>query len=1038
MHKEIPLEWLRALALIQRPDAFITTEAQTAGHPYAEILRAALRAGVAGILAVAGVPSAAIVYLPEESGKEASEELRNIYKMLWNQGTLDYLLVIRTKIVSLHSLWVSPDAALMDISGPHKSPTLIDDFELLAKASALEEIITGIESGRFFATHKKQFVPEDRIDTILVGDLIAIRDRLLLESNSPEAISQVHEALLQVIFLRYLWDRGILTPAYLIEYGEGNIFTLHDLLLHSPTGFTRLLAQLEQDLNGSLFTPENPFWHNSASVLSQFIEGLTSFGKAPGQDQGRLISLYQFQHIPVELLSEIYDRFLDEEGDRKSAGAFYTPRRLAALVIDQVWEDLQEVLGQGRMPLVLDPACGSGVFLATLFQRIAEYQDEPDWEDLKHIAWCLHGMDISETAVRISTFSLSLALLGKREPREIEKHMRGQGKVLPQLWGSTLVPGDFFGLDSSDRQYDCIIGNPPWGKARGADTSGELWCKSPQRNCPTIPNRERSWPFLWKAPYHLRSGGLIAFLLPSTGFFINKLARQSLTAFLESWRIERLIDLTDLRNTLFTHAKLPGCIARIAKEKPSIPYRFEYICPKADLNSARADRILLSPDDTHYIFSHVFSGNASVVSQRIMWASSAEQRILAYIDTMSKLKDLFVDQPFKRSRDNAEDVWGIGLGFQLNNDSVSEEDRESFSRHAHLPCLKTSDFSPWVQPPVNSFCSCDIESVAWLNYTNGFYAPHIVFPRSVSKKYKKHLSVTYSEYDFCFNDSTLGIHIPNSDHDRITGKFLTAFLNSKFMAWFMGISTSLGSDRERFLPTTIIELPFPMPNELPDQLTAANIQLEIAQKIDMLFERVKCKEIISSQENFPPVSDKNSINKLIYAYLGLKEYEEAIIEEHMDLVRPAMHPSRNTFPCLWELAEKEHWECYCEALGTALTSAMRKGVEVVATIVGQSHDALLVRITRIRNDSTKKASTHSEDEIPKLHEIPEDLFQKFENHYCGNLYMRRFVLNFRDGDIFILKPRQRRFWLTSSAHADADRILDEALSREVVPSREAL
>lgn len=1038
MYKEIPKEWVHTLALHQRPDAFICSEAQAVGHPYAEILRAALRAGVSGILAVGGVPSAAIVYLPEESEKATAEELRNIYKMLWNQGTLDYLLVIRPKLVSLHSLWISPDVARIADSGSRNSPTLIDDFELLAKTPALEEIITGIESGRFFATHKKQFMPAGRVDTTLVEDLIAIRNRLLVGTNDPEAVSKIHEVLLQLIFLRYLWDRGILTPRYLIDYGNGSISTLNDLLRHSPNDFTKLLTQLEQDLNGSLFTPENPFWHSSSEILSQFVEGLTSFGKSPSQDQGRLIPLYQFQHIPVELLSEIYDRFLDEEGDRKSVGAFYTPRRLAALVIDQVWEALQGVLEQGRIPLVLDPACGSGVFLVTLFQRIAEYKGEPAWEELKHIASYLHGMDISNAAVRISAFSLSLALLGKREPREIEKHMRGRGKVLPQLWGSTLQPGDFFALDSSGMKYDCIIGNPPWGKARGAETSGELWCKSPQKNCPTIPNRERSWPFLWKAPHHLRTSGLIAFLLPSTGFFINKLARKSLSTFFESWRIERLIDLTDLRNTLFSHAKLPGCIARISQEKPLTPYQFEYICPKADLNSARADRILLSPDDTHHILSHVFSNNASVISQRMMWASSVEQQVLAYIDTMPKLKNLLIDQPFKRNKSETRDVWGIGLGFQLNNESVSAEDREDFSKHALLPCLNTGNFIPWVQPPLEGFSPCKIESVAWMNYDKGFYAPHIVFPRSVSKKNKKHLAATYSEYDFCFNDSILGIHIPNTEKDKRIGKFLVVFLNSKFMAWYMNISTSLGSDRERFLPTAITSLPFPLSNELPDKRIANNIQKDIAQKLDMLFDKLKNKEFMSPQEDFPAISDKKHFDKLIYDYLGLKQHERAIIEEHMDLVRPAMHPGRNTFPCLWELAEKKHWEGYCETLGMAITNSMREGVKAFASVIGQSKDALLVHVTRFRHNDVKQDDIFRTRKIPNIYELPDNLFKNFVSHHGGNLYMRRLILNFKDGDIYILKPRLRRFWLTSAAYADADRILDEALSREAAPSKEAL
>ena len=73
-----------------------------------------------------------------------------------------------------------------------------------------------------------------------------------------------------------------------------------------------------------------------------------------------------FAAIPVEAISAIYERFL--KGSDKLEGAFYTPRFLAELVLDVALANSPSLLGLR----CLDPACGSGIFLVGLFNRMAE------------------------------------------------------------------------------------------------------------------------------------------------------------------------------------------------------------------------------------------------------------------------------------------------------------------------------------------------------------------------------------------------------------------------------------------------------------------------------------------------------------------------------------------------------------------------------------------------------------------------------------------------------------------------------------------
>src|SRR3546814_19297341 len=73
--------------------------------------------------------------------------------------------------------------------------------------------------------------------------------------------------------------------------------------------------------------------------------------------------------MSIGLISAVYDRFLKEEAEKKSAdGAFYTPMFLADIVVNQLWDELTDE--QKIHGIYCDPACGSGIFLVRLFQRL--------------------------------------------------------------------------------------------------------------------------------------------------------------------------------------------------------------------------------------------------------------------------------------------------------------------------------------------------------------------------------------------------------------------------------------------------------------------------------------------------------------------------------------------------------------------------------------------------------------------------------------------------------------------------------------------
>ena len=86
---------------------------------------------------------------------------------------------------------------------------------------------------------------------------------------------------------------------------------------------------------------------------------------------------------------------------KKTAGVFYTPSDVAEFIVRETLGEL----GQGiEYPCILDPACGSGVFLKAVLD-IARIRT-PSLNCSDFIARCLHGIDINPLAIEAACFVL--------------------------------------------------------------------------------------------------------------------------------------------------------------------------------------------------------------------------------------------------------------------------------------------------------------------------------------------------------------------------------------------------------------------------------------------------------------------------------------------------------------------------------------------------------------------------------------------------------------------------------------------------------
>ena len=131
----------------------------------------------------------------------------------------------------------------------------------------------------------------------------------------------------------------------------------------------------------------------------------------------------------------IYEGILEKNGqDKKSgAGQYFTPRALISAIVDVVDPKIGET--------VADPCCGTGGFLLAAYDHMKKQsKDSEKQKFLKNDA--LFGADNTSLVVTLASMNLYLHDIGTKKS--------------PIVYQDSL-------LDTSDKLYDVIITNPPFG-----------------------------------------------------------------------------------------------------------------------------------------------------------------------------------------------------------------------------------------------------------------------------------------------------------------------------------------------------------------------------------------------------------------------------------------------------------------------------------------------------------------------------------------------------------------------------------------------
>jgi hypothetical protein len=666
---------------------------------------------------------------------------------------------------------------------------------------------------------KKEFNNKNRINKQLLKNIVDAK-KLLVKQTLSEIY--IHNIIGRSLFLRYVIDREI------IPLNTLHIINAEDIFLNKNTLY-QAFEIIKKYFNGDLF-PVTEDEYNAISnehlstLYSLFRGGNISTG------QQSLFSFYDFSIIPIELISNIYEKFLHDGNNLKQA--HYTPLATVDLVYEQL---LGTSLSNKKTLKVLDPSCGSGIFLVAFLKKYFEkHSNKPTQKQIfKFIQKSLFGIDIDVDAIKITIFSIYVTVLEFFEKSFIQKN----NFRFPDLLNKNFFVADFFDTNADYNHilgnFDFIVGNPPWGTIKDSLPLYEAYCNN---NFHALSDKQIAQAFMYRVSDFMKPHTIVALVLPSKIFY-NIGASSFRERFLSVFDIKAIIEMSLERKKTFNGAIHPSAIVFYSKHKdkdnifthltlhPSIFYDLfkMFIFSEENIKSVKQSEII----ENHWMWKALLYGSQFDIEfiKKIKRKNSTLKEFLSSYATDFGAGCIPTNQ---KGRDLSEAIYE-NYKFLLTDD----KENTFFSNNIELINCKH----------INAYCENNFHDKGNIK---SYTAPHLLIKRGISSS---GFTVGVTEEDCIFKNSVFGIH----HESKHLLNFIAAIYNSNMYQYYAFMtSSSWGVERPEVLMAEHRQLPIPK-----------NISINIIEELSILYERLTEAEMMNHGLTGLFIENQHIINSCI-------------------------------------------------------------------------------------------------------------------------------------------------------------------------------
>jgi len=952
------------------------------------------------------------------------EHLFEVRRYIWNEDKYDlYFLFQNVKKTLFQNVKNTLTSTLCYAkSNPRKPKVTIASFKGNdADNEELEKIKKwNFDSGKFWLNYAK-FLSEiekkrARIDKKLIEQLKALKTELkkCLKSQKGNSDEIVQSLIDRTLFIKFLEDNHIINSSFYQEYFIDDFppntrYEFKYLLQndYNANAVNRLFNKINELFNNVLFRkPEIETLHLTSEVLAAIYNAIKQNDWQTGQ-----LSLFDFRFdvVPVEFISHIYEVFL--EGKQLSEGIYYTPPNLAHLIIDDT------IKGLGT---VLDPSCGSGMFLVLAFRKLLEYHPVSDKADIKEkinhknqlLKDYIFGIEKENTAWRLCLFSLYLEILKDIPPSEIKQFIEQKIKddslqpIFPHDFSDNIFEGNSLEMETSkkphsNRSFDYMVGNPPFLELKKTDVEinfinkYELEIGGEKIKAKSVIGKNQiSQAFMLKIKDLAKTDTRFGFVQNNSNFY-NEKSEKFRHFFFKHYNVENFYELSRVKNLLFRKAK-EGVVVTIFNNQASEDNHVNYYPVDMEIFSKTFDLLIIQEDKKIDIAQSDIL-NANIILRDYLVGNEYDLKLIHDIEQKSVHFENFISN---KSKDDfavglritgSDTISAVNAGHNLlsgkKQREVVAQEKTSFvstkeTSKFNLPYIEYRDVSAF-HTSIDKYIAKDdlINKRYRRNKPLSFFEGKKILLRKIPKT-KKGISffeAAYSEKTLCFPDGVFSIRLNDDKYYYL----LTAILNSELVNYYINmIALKRKGGSNPHIGKAAIEH-IPVPKYLDEDLIE-----EISDIIHQLTEdKLQYEDAI-----------KEKLNDLIYALYDLNILEIERIKHFFTEKRKVNHK---------DLKE------YQAALHETIEFFIKNKFTIESSLGTNLPFGLVV--TAIYFNQTENTSPTSQKTLQYLiNEILKKTDEKF-------LTMREMI--FCDNCIYIVKNDNFHSWSTTKAFEDGQRIL---------------
>lgn len=908
------------------------------------------------------------------------ETIAELHRKAWNMGQAPLLIIVLPDSVLIYSSYKRPQY-IQGTLDPDAG--FVEELKLFVESK--EEIdkirdysISEMLTGNYWRKHSEHFKNENRIYQDLLENLESMRERLISKGLSDNV---VHTLLIRSIFIKYLEDRkdknghNAFPKDFFSKFHPGAKNFAE--LLSDKNATEALFECLHNKFNGDLFAiseEEHLLSQNQLNMLQQMLQGNIHLKDG----QMTLWPLYSFDVIPIELVSNIYQKFIShEEKERKNkhSGSHYTPYHLVSFLMDQVipWK------GTNFNLTILDPSCGSGVFLVEAYRRLIsrKIQANPEIKlsinDLKKILRDnIYGVDINKNAIQIAALSLYLTMCDYLEPRYIWHKVKFE-----PLIGRNIFDVDFFEEDSPflNLKYDLIIGNPPW-ESQISEKTKQYLIKSNL----TVGDKQISQAFLWRVSELCKETGEICMLVSSKNLLFNrsKPNKDFRIRFFSCFDVKTVINFSAIRHILFSEAVAPPVAVIFSITKGHVD-NILYCSPKPSYTVQDDWIFTIEPQDIAHIPSRVAIED-DFIWKTAMWGTPRDFELIKKLCSHPTLRELC-----------EKNGWIYGEGF-----TVGKKDRKEDLYLYGKPYLDVAKINRYV---INESLLLPLEEKYFARSRTEkreiYDGPHLLIRQSPRANVGMIAAVL--KEDAVFRQAILGIHGEKGDINKLAAACLA--INTNIALYYqMLTSRNWLVERDSFENEEILDTP------IPEKFFEFN-------NIDYDY-----LANLSSNQNAEVLSDSFLMELYNLSKSDLVQIEDTINFTLDFFLRKAK--SRAIKP-VSDAELSEYTVTLCNTLNQSFSSPVNY---FVGNIYSGEGPLKVVSLKLINVDeNTFDCCTPVLDLTNNdLNSILNALDNALKEELSPNIFIRRNLRRYSNNTIFIVKPNEKRLWTRSTALRDAD------------------